>query len=1001
MKNLMKQRNMSLIFICVYIFAFASFAKAENIVEPPKSIPKLLKEAAINLDNRTLAPEYKLDLDTEYESLKDYLYYHVDTNADLRIDSVSNPSLVSDFGTQYNIKAQGTTWIRLLVAPFDLVGNEIPFFDMGENIQGEKNVWIKPKYLEAVQKKENENGYFSIEELRHGGEIYMAIQGLPSIWFEPRFVHLETGESSAKTIELALMIFLVILTLIAILTAYLSKKTWRIALSVFALCALAINYFGLPVTPKGQIVAGDIASLFAAAIALFSLSIVFKAKLKIAEQAKYLDLIFLLAGIVGLFMPFIVLVPSFAWCVRYIELWQIYALVYFILLFPLLFMNVYGALVSLVAAFLLIISVGIALAVLSDVQILAFLQSFNLDEIALLPLMGQVFAILFLVFSREQNPLYANKNKMTTKKNAFKGNAKKAPMPELETQDESVKQEHLSEKKQESLDSLEARNSFELETESETIEDSKEELVEKKEIMQEEKKETSSLTLEEPKAKAPIEKKQVNKSIEVQEKIKIEERTISNEEKVEAKFLEIELAEKIDGSFRPSIENIMRELCFLENQIKDQSSIDAIMKRLESVAVNAKDISSIVKELPFILEQKITRPLQQRKNVAFDLEELIKDIYARLRREDHSSQIALSWMKAPHVSRFFVGDREYFGELLFALLADSMRATQKGSVYLRVQRDTSSNNPGRLLFIIGDSGTGNPPHKRTSSLLTHVWELSADYYGDFYVEHTAKGLEYSFTLSFIALEDDGVTEKLVSGYNAEKKTRFDKVLVLSENAKQKHMLAFRLSQIECHVLEAMNIEDAYRQFMQTQPSLIIVDTTIINAELQALINEIHFYEKEHQTKQVMILGLYDEEAEKQGLEFAGCHTTLGINEGREAFKYLVEDLLVAYREVESIDEEEIEELSSLSKEETQNSKENLKFIPLATNVIAPVKERKKFKFVTKKAKSNEANQTKPEFVNFNIDEKEKTMQGQEVELNSAMVSYETLPEEENKERDKN
>ncbi len=1001
MKNLMKQRSISFILFCLCLFAFASLAKAENIVEPPKTIPKLLKDAAINLDNRTLAPEYKLTLDGEYESLKEYLYYFVDTKADLRIESVSNPSLVSDFSTQYNIKAQGTTWVRLLIAPFDLVGNEVPYFDMGENIQGEKNVWIKPKYLDAVKKDADEYGYFSIEELRHGGEIYMAIQGLPSIWFEPSFVHSEQGADRAETVEFVLMILLSLLTLIALLTAYLSKRTWRIALLIFSLCCLVINFFGLPVTPKGQIIPSDIATLFAVAIALFSLGIVFKEKLKIAEHMKFLDLFFLLLSIIGLFIPFVVLMPSFAWCVRYIELWQVYALVYFIMLFPLLFMNVFGALVCIFANFLLLTSVGLALATLSEVEILAFLQKYNLDEISLLPLIGQVLAILFLVFSREQIPSLINKNKVTSKTNALKKNAKKVAMPTFSTEDEKSTAQNEAQNeapeefvREETSEKVEEGDSFTLNTEKiEKNTETENEASVKKEI----KTESLSLSSE----KVLEEKKQVSKKIEVQERIKIEERVSSHEEKVEAKFLEMELAEKIDNSFRPSIENIMRDICFLENQIKENTPVDAIMKRLGSVASNAKDISSIVKELPFILEQKIMRSLQQRKNEAFDLEELIKEVYARLRKENYSQQIALSWMKAPHVGRFFVGDREYFYELLFALMADSMRATQKGSVYLRVQRDSCSNNPGRLSFIIGDSGSGNPPLKRTSSLLTHVWELSADYYGDFYVEHTAKGLEYSFTLSFIALEDDGVTEKLVSGYNAEKKTRFDKVLILSENPKQKYMLAFRLSQVECHVIEAMNIEDAYVQFMQTQPSVLIVDTTIENEKLQILINEIHFYEKEHQTKQTIILGLYDEVEEKEDLERAGCHTTLGIKEGREAFKYLVEDLLTAYKNVEEINEEQIEELSTLSKEETQNNKENLKFIPLAENVKAPVKERKKFKFVTSKAKSSEINQTKPDFVNFNIDENKNTQQAQEVELNPAMVSYETLPEEASKEGDKN
>ncbi len=1001
-----------LIFLLFACMQSAQIAQAENIVEPPKTIPKLLKEAAINLEQKTLAPEYKLVSSDQDISLKDYLYYFVDTKAVLGIKQITNATVISDFSTVYDIKAQGTTWVRLLLAPFDLVGDEIPFFDVGENIQGEKNVWLKPKYLDAVQKKANENGYFSIEELRHGGEIYIAIQGLPSIWFEPRFVSADTNVNTVKNIEMFLTLFLLLITLFALLTAFLSKKTWRIALSVFALSCLAIQYFGLPVTPKGQIIPSDIATLFAVSVALFSLHIVFKGKLKTAENAKVLDIFFLLTGVLGLFLPFLVLIPSFAWCVRYIELWQIYSFVYFLLIFPLLFKGVYASLLCLFANFLLFLSVAFALAILSEIEILSYFNSFNLDTTSLFPLIGQILALLLLVISKDESYSAVKQNKKLKKRAAFL-----LAEQESETNKKNLRKSEIQSTEQVQEEVKDKNSAFLIKTEESKIK------IEEDEI--EQKIEEENQTLESEAQGFVHNSEQAEKEVEkhenadyVHEKNNDEENaliykaqaiSLTHEEQVEAKFSEIQLADKLDTTFRPSLENMMREICFLENKIKDNSSIEELMQKTDNIAAFAKDISTRLKELPYLLKdeqafEKKQKKNKQRINEAFDLEELIKEVYARLRRLDSSEKIALSWIKAPHVGKFFVGDKEYFGELLFDLLADSIRATEKGSVYLRVQRDACSNNPGRLSFILGDSGRGKPPYKRSASLLNRIWEMSSDYYGDFYAEQSANGLEYSFTLSFIALEDDGKTEKLVSGYNTEKKTRFEKVLLISENPKQKYMLSFRLSNIECHVLEAMNIEDAYRQFMEVQPALIIVDDTVEKDQLLALIQEIQYFEREYQVKQAILLGLYSSEDEKIAFEEIGCHTTLALNEGREGFRNLVQELLIVYRATEVLDRALIEEASEQSKELTENSKESLKFIPVA-GAVKSKKEKSKFKFFASKSEKAKSDTKNNNSFDINIEDKkqyenslivESHEMNEELILNPSMVSYETLPEEKDK-----
>ncbi len=979
-------------FFFFLLFTFALTARAENIVEPPKTIPNLLKEAAINLEHKTLAPEYVLNVDGELAPLKEYLYYFVDTNADLRVESVANPSIVSDFTTSYDIKAQGTTWVRLLIAPFDLIGDAVPLLDLGANIQGEKNVWLKPKYLDAVQRKENAQGFFAVEELRQGGEIYIAIQGLPSIWFDPRFVPSDSSEDKAKLFKEILMIVLAVLTAIALLTALLSRKSWRIALSIFGFCLLAINYFGLPVTPKGHILPTDIATLFAVALALFSLQFTLKAKLKTSEKAKVVDLFFLLAGIIGFFLPFLVLAPSFAYCVRYIELWQIYTLIYFLLIFPLLFSGVYASLICLSANFVLFVSVVFALAILFNIDALSYFDAYNLDLISLLPLLGQVLAFILLVFSKDEIYSAVKRNKKTKKKNAFVlGNERNEDKAKSEIEEINISQ-NFTDNTEKVIRNEIPDLSFNTEAEENLSQDS---------------------NVEKSKEVAPeiVQEKEVEYRIN-HENLRIETE-LSHEEKVEEKFNELQLTEKIDSNFRPSLEKIMRELCFLENQIKDNSSADDLMEKVDNISLYAKNISDKLKELPLILRDKSLKKAKQKINQAFDIEELIKEIFARLREAEYSNLVALSWIKAPHVGKYFVGDREYFGELLFELLSDSMRATEKGSVYLRVQRDKCSNNPGRLSFIVGDSGAGMPPYRRSASLLTKVWELSSDYYGDFYTEHTAKGLEYSFTLSFIALEDDGITEKLITGYNAEKKTRFDKVLILSHNPKQKYMLAFRLSNIECHVLEAMNIEDAYKQFVAVQPSLLIVDTTVSKASLETLINEVRLYEKENTLKKSVLLGLYDNEDDKSMLEFAGCQASLSINEGREAFRSYVVELLKAYHEADVVEAKKIEEISNAIKEESQNNKDTMKFIPI-DNSMKKSKEGKKFKFMASgfKAFKNKEENVKEDFVNFNIEskehinsknnaEKDDVLIKDELVLDPTMVSYETYPEEKRENKEEN
>lgn len=853
-------------FLLFITYAEPSFA---DVVEPPKDLDLQSQHIIVTEEVQSEIPSIELRDFTQSQEILPYTYYYIDKNGAMNIESISSEVMVADFKL-YNTfdlpHEQGLVWLRMSVEPFLSSSTDI-LLDLGDTLQGTVHVWFKPTNKNSFPAIALEKNTYSLKELQTGGEVYVAIEGIPSLWFTPLLCTEEEKLASFEAKYHPLLLgLLAILTLLCLIRTLFDRSNWRLWAVLFGLSAFFTNYLGIPITPQGAIVPTDLGALLAVALTLFSLVMIGNFRMDLPYNKKGMALIFLLFALIGIVLSLLPFISEYAWTVRYLELWQSYAMVLLLPILFLMFSGTSGSLGYFFVNLILFISLWLGLYGIG--------KGIQTSFWATVPLIGQILVMILFLFgktsasSMRSTTVVKRRNKKikgqasvyTPPTSGIEGSSAGIPMPLQEEERRKINGAVIL---QEKLNG---------------------------EIIEQEPQKESII----PKAKEeikPIDEPQKIDTITPLYANKEEEVKKSSEIWYEsASFTNAQASAKLEQAFRDPLESFMREVFFLEEEIKNEANKERALKHLAKLLGVGKEISRLSGALPQLISDKYSEGTKEkREKKAFNLHDLLRQVYTKVRTEASSNKVALSWYRAPYIGKWFIGDDDALASLLYQLLSDSIRATEQGSVSLRVERDSKSTNCGRLTFMIADSGSGQPPEKRTTSLLSKVWELAAEHNGEFNIENSLSGIEYSFTLSFVALEDDGVTEKIIT--DAQIETQRRRVMLVSQNTNQRQLLTSRLDRLDCQVLEMMSLKDAYKQYTQLPVDIIVIDNSSNTEDTIEFIAEIRKHEGEEDYVPCLFVCLVEDKEQERLLLHSGSSYTLNSGVGRLAYRSLIEELL--------------------------------------------------------------------------------------------------------------
>ena len=110
-------------------------------------------------------------------------------------------------------------------------------------------------------------------------------------------------------------------------------------------------------------------------------------------------------------------------------------------------------------------------------------------------------------------------------------------------------------------------------------------------------------------------------------------------------------------------------------------------------------------------EAKVETGCLELEHIAFHLSETIDKAVELMAFKAHQKGLELSCFMAPDVPTALVGDPYRLQQVMLNLLGNAIKFTEQGEVTLRVINDRPTGTPGRLRFIVSDTGIGISPDK--------------------------------------------------------------------------------------------------------------------------------------------------------------------------------------------------------------------------------------------------------------------------------------------------
>ena len=326
-------------------------------------------------------------------------------------------------------------------------------------------------------------------------------------------------------------------------------------------------------------------------------------------------------------------------------------------------------------------------------------------------------------------------------------------------------------------------------------------------------------------------------------------------------------------AFRGTVEELFDEACRLDQALSragvGSDKVD-IMTHADAMVAAARRLSESALDLPPVAS------LPEDSMQVFELRQVIQKTFASVFDDAEKKGLGLAWYVAPQIGQKFRGDAARLTALLTLLLSDAVRASSQGAVSLHVRRSGASTHPGHLQFTVSDNGEGVPPRGRQSMLLARTWELAASHGGELYVESSPQGMELSFSMEFVAMEADGVTERSVPPAEGGQLPPDGATLIIlaSPDGLSRQMYAHYLEDMGFCLWEARDAEEAASLYAVSPASLVIFDGGLGEDDMVQALAAIRMFEGEQSLPAVPFLLLARDDTQAERMAKAGCDEAL-------------------------------------------------------------------------------------------------------------------------------
>ncbi len=323
----------------------------------------------------------------------------------------------------------------------------------------------------------------------------------------------------------------------------------------------------------------------------------------------------------------------------------------------------------------------------------------------------------------------------------------------------------------------------------------------------------------------------------------------------------------LEGRLRGPLDALLNELGML-----DRFTFPAEARRhLENLSGAGRRLARLIGDLP--AQAQPEAPGAAPESTAFDLHQALLTVHDAVLDRAEARNISLSWYAAPHLARWYEGDRDALIRTLSLLAESAVRATERGTVRLSVQRVPESNDPGLLRFSVSDTGTGTPPLRRNPLALIRAWETAASEGGSVTLHSGPSGTEATFSVRLQVLQNDGLSSapppavpprRRETGFNALR------ILVVSDVPMTRQMLAHYLDELPHEVHEARSAAEALAMYAASPGALLVFDVDLGVDDIADGVAGIRAVEGERDYPLASILVLADTEEQGEILRRAGC-----------------------------------------------------------------------------------------------------------------------------------
>lgn len=278
--------------------------------------------------------------------------------------------------------------------------------------------------------------------------------------------------------------------------------------------------------------------------------------------------------------------------------------------------------------------------------------------------------------------------------------------------------------------------------------------------------------------------------------------------------------------------------------LKETRLSDEQKEYLEMLEYSASRLSSIINNVLDI--SKIEAGKLELRKAKFNVNKLVNEAARYFNIQAGRKGLELNCIIGQDVPEFLVGDPDKLNQVLFNLLANAVKFTDKGYIEIDVRLAEKSDNNVKLHFCIKDTGIGIPEDKLakvfedffqletvnsrryggTGLGLPIAKRLVQKMGGDLAAESEyEKGSTFHFTISFpLPLLQDNVEQDIDSGYRYTRGglSALD-VLVVEDDVVNRKIIKKLLKRNGCNVALAANGEEALKVLQVRNFDVILMD----------------------------------------------------------------------------------------------------------------------------------------------------------------------------------